>query len=271
VNSPFDSCWERIRRADVHRDTFADIWNKFIEEEGSYDTWLNMNDDGAGTLCVRAARDLPATLSLELGEAIYQLRAALDGTVYIAASLDAGQNPPPDENWLEFPICDSAGDFKKRGKYIAPLSDERKRIVESVQPYNAPELDSGLKVYNFNRTLGILNNWARIDRHRRLHVVGSWASNVNPLVRAPKGVRVTDMTSVVSGFLGDKTVIARFTLAGYRRGMNVQANPNLSIDVAVDELPKPIADSDTLGYRTFAMLRATEYIVRQFEESFGFK
>jgi hypothetical protein len=269
--SPFESCWERIRRADAHRDTFAAIWNEFIDEEGAYTTRLDMDDNGTGILYVRAVRDLPASLSLELGEMIYQLRAALDGVVYIAASLDTGQNPPPDKNWLEFPICDSAGDFKKRARYIAPLSDERKRIVESVQPYNAPKLDPELEVYNFNRTLGILNDWARIDRHRRLHVVGSWASNVNPLIRVPKGVSITDITSVASGFLGDQTIIARFTLDGYRSGMNVQANPNLSIDVAVDEVPRPAADSDTLGHRTFAMLRATDHVVRKVEESFGFE
>jgi len=53
--------------------------------------------------------------------------------------------------------------------------------------------------------------------------------------------------------------------------MNVQANPNLSIDVAIDELPRPVADSDTLGHRTYAMLRATDHVVSKFEESFGVK
>jgi hypothetical protein len=269
--SPFESCWDRIRRAHAHRDAFADIWNKIIDDEQAYDAWLDMEDDGTGTIYVSSAIDLPPSLSLELGETIYQLRAALDGAVYIAATFDSGQNPPPDENWLEFPIADSPADFKKRARYIAPLADERKRIVESVQPYNAPKLEPELQVYNFNRALGILNDWARIDRHRRLHIIGAWASNVTPLLRFPDGVKVSHMTVTSSGFLGDKTVIAKFALDGYRPGMNVQANPNLSIDVAVGEVPRPCADSDTLGTRIFAMLRAADHVVGKFEESFGFE
>ncbi len=47
--------------------------------------------------------------------------------------------------------------------------------------------------------------------------------------------------------------------------MNVQGNPDLMIDVAVNEDPKPIAESDTLGNRLTEMIRAVTFVVWRLE------
>jgi hypothetical protein len=266
---PFEGCWKRVERADAHRKTLAEAWNSFIEDD-PYSVSVRMEHDGTGRIWVRPRYSaLPASFALELGEMLYQFRAALDGCVYDAAILETRKNPPPDEKGLAFPICPSAKEFENAAWHIAPLLNDRRDIIESVQPYNTPKLAPELMVLNFNRTLGILHDWARKDRHRQLHVIGSWGSNANPKVRFPDDTNLAYMTVIGSGFLEDEGHIATFKLDGFTPGMNVQANPDLAIDIAVNEIPPPCADNDTLGNRLLAMSVASQSIIGAFKKSFG--
>ena len=70
-----------------------------------------------------------------------------------------------------------------------------------------------------NRNLGILNDWARIDRHRRLHVVGSWLSQVAPELKCPIEAFLVSMKIFRHDFPADKNEIARFRFKGYSRGI----------------------------------------------------
>jgi len=266
---PFEGCWQRIEWADAHRKTFAEAWNRFIEDD-PYTSVVRMYHDGTGNMWVRPNySSLDPIFSLHLGEILYQFRSALDGCVYDAAILESRKNPPPDEEYLAFPICASDKHFDNCTRNIEPLTKDRRDIIESVQPYNTPKLAPDLMVLNFNRTLGILHDWARKDRHRTLHVVGSWASNANPKLRFPEGASLAYMTVHGSGFLEDEGQIASFKIDGYTTGMNVQGNPDLSIDIAVNEIPPPCADNDTLGNRLLAMSVATQSIIGAFKKSFG--
>ena len=60
--------------------------------------------------------------------------------------------------------------------------------------------------------------------------------------------------------------IASFRLSGYVPGMKVQANSNLAIDIAVNEIPKPAAGNDTLGERLKQMIITVKFVVRMLEE-----
>jgi hypothetical protein len=189
--------------------------------------------------------------------------------VYKAAIIDSRSDPPPDEHSLEFPICCKSSDFKKKAAFmIAPLADKRQRLIESVQPYKAPELPPDEIVFNINRTLGILNDWARKDRHRRLHIFGSLPASATPKIRIPEGVSLSYMKVVGSGMLENKSQIAAFKLSGYRRGMKVQANPDLMLEIALDEVPPPCAENDSFGNRITEMVNATYSVVSAIEESF---
>jgi len=198
---------------------------------------------------------------------LHQLRSALDSCVYAAAIVETGLDPPPKEKHLEFPICDGPDEFKKASWKIAPLTKKRRDIIESVQPYNAPDLKPELRVFNANRTLAILNDWARKDRHRQLRVVGSWASSANPKIRLPAGVELVFMGPVGDGFLEHESKIASFQLAGWVSGMKVEANPDVFIDVAVNDAPPPCAGNDTLSERFKAMRIWVATIVNEIEKS----
>jgi hypothetical protein len=68
------------------------------------------------------------------------------------------------------------------------------------------------------------------------------------------------------GFLEHECAVAVFKVAGYTRGMDVKANPNMFIDIAVDEDPPPCADTDTLN-RLKAMRIEVGAVVKALETS----
>ena len=121
----------------------------------------------------------------------------------------------------------------------------------------------------------MLHDWARKDRHRKLHVIASWASNIAPILQLPTGVSVESFEVLQDGFYlkeEDETLIARFTLSGWESSnKRIYANPNLSIDIAVDEAPPPCHDIDTLNQRFLAMKIAVGAIVDGISETLGYK
>ena len=76
------------------------------------------------------------------------------------------------------------------------------------------------------------------------------------------------MTVVGEGFLEDEREIATFRLNGYELGMSVEGNPDLLLDIAVNEFPPPCADNDTLGNRLRTISIFVKSIVRAFERYF---
>lgn len=200
---PFDGVWERIERAQTHRKAFGDEWNAFCETQ-PYHPGVKVDDDGHGVIWVDC-EPLPPDLPLVLGEMLYQLRAALDSCIYEAAIIETGMNPPPDEQYLGWPICHSWAAFKSSSRSIAPLSEQRRDFIKSVQPCNASQIPHPI-VRGINTTLGMMRG---------------------------------------DGPLEDDPEVATFVLEGWEHGMEIEADPNLLIDISINEVPAPRDDGDT--------------------------
>ena len=266
----FQTSRERIERAKAHGQAFGKTWSDFLDEPDPYDIGVHVNDDGTGELWIEPIHPLPVALSLELGELLYQLRAALDACIYQAAIIDSRQDPPPHENALEFPICATEATFKTSTRKIAPLKNQRvRKFIHDVQPCHIQYLKTpGAKW--LPETLALLNEWARRDRHRKLHIVGSWPAEADPQLRLPDGVALVSMKLVGLGLLLEKQdQLATFVLDGWKRGMKIEANANAVIDVASDEPPPPTDLSNTLDMRVRQMIAGVEFIVTKvFEKAY---
>ncbi len=110
----------------------------------------------------------------------------------------------------------------------------------------------------------------RKDWHRKLHVVGFWASRANPVLCSPSPeVRLNYYMVATDALLEHECHVASFKIEGFVSGMNVRANPNVFADIAVDESPPPYADNDTLGNRMKAMVILARTVVGSFEKTFS--
>ncbi len=262
----FEPLWQRVRRAEGHRNTLVDEWNAFLEDE-PYGARVHVDADGRGGIEIYRVR-IPPTWALYLGEMLYQLRATLDGLIYTTVVIETGQDPPPNEDRLEFPIAADANAFKRVGWKMGPLTNERRRLIELVQPYNAQRMDPDMRFVN--ESLGILNDWARKDRHRMLHVVGSRAAGRTPILCLPVGVELLSMEVGSEGFfLDDDHEVATFALSGWSEGMEIYANPNVMIDIAVNEPPPPKDDWDIFSRRVDLMVESVKTVVNTLGATFG--
>jgi hypothetical protein len=274
MSEPFDGCWERMAHADTHRTAIAKAWAHYLDEE-PYVPHSFVHDDGTGDVSIELVAEIPRVIALELGEYLYQMRAALDGCVYEAACLTTGHRPPPNEHQLEFPITDSREAFDKSARKIQPLKPAQRAVIEALQPFNMPAtLTPAETAYSFNRGLAILNDWARKDRHRKLHVAASWVSNVYPMIAIPPGTRVADFTVLRDRFIlkdESEIEIATFRIEGWQHGMSMSANPNVMLDLVVDEPPLPCDDKDTLNQRFKCIQYAVGTAIDSVAQTFGIK
>ena len=267
----FKTCRARVLRADSHFQASAKLWAEFSEGD-TYRPIVDVESDGRGTISVVPRGKLRPLFAIQVGEIFYQLRAALDSLVYQASIYDSGQDPPPDHEYLEFPFRSTSAAFNKPNvaRKIDPLSPKRRTIVETVQPYNAPNVTSTER--DTILALANLNHWARIDRHRRLHFIGSWASpKGGPQFRPPSGVVIRNVvvTSATGHFLEDESKIASFVADGWKPTMQMQANPNLFIDIAINEPdPTGAVTQMILDDAINGVMQAVQVVMERFELSY---
>jgi hypothetical protein len=260
----FSKCDARINRAVHHSNEAAKLWNS-LDITHLLAVSLFVKDDGAGTLDVDQVEPLPENLELELGEYLYQLRAALDGSVYASAVQDSGQNPPPKASSIEFPICENKEEWPRQSRKIALLNDGRRRFIEVTQPFAEPPLEASLMVLNSNRCLRFLNELARIDRHRRLHTLIAGISMDRPLFDLPDGTRLEKLE--VRPMSSPEGPAARFSLTGWQRGMKLFANPLADIDLWLEGLAVPCHPNDTLPHRLESITMNVRIIVSLLEKN----
>lgn len=130
VGARLDRCTELF-------DAFRVTWEEHLAT-GPHQVSVEVDDAGWGRIVFTRHREPPAQLSLILGEFLYELRAALDNTLYAVAILDSGQNPPPKASALEWPICADKQSWEgHRGRRLDALSTEFQEALHAIQPFQA--------------------------------------------------------------------------------------------------------------------------------------
>jgi hypothetical protein len=152
----------RLDRAEELYEAFGTAWGVYLEQR-PHRLVTKLHGDGHGELLMERVVPMPPELGLILGEFLYQLRAALDNCLYAVAVIVAGTSPPPGAGALQWPICDTAEAFNKQRSRLKYLRADLVDALEAIQPYQAE-----LPRWN---SLWLLNDLARVDRHRTLHLV----------------------------------------------------------------------------------------------------
>jgi hypothetical protein len=222
----FRDVWARIDRAEVHKREAMDIWAEYLGDE-PYDITLDVDDTGHARLWVDVLNEPPRELSIVFGEYLQNLRTALDYCVLAVAAHDTGQDPPPHEGDLMFPVCITEAAWEKSGSRLRGFTEQHRTWVMQMQPFRGPN-PRDTAVY-------VLNDLARKDRHRRLHAVGAWVAQTRPAVNAPAAKTVTWDRVVQSELIEGPTVLVEFTVHPYAEGDTVEANPDTILDLEFAE------------------------------------
>jgi hypothetical protein len=138
------------------------------------DDYTMVSDEGSDRTVwrVRLKSQPPAELSLLVGDAVHNLRAALDHVVYFIAEAKAGTLTPTAAANLQFPIVGGRASTGKK-KFEKQVRDHRLdgltpnqiSAIESWQPYRWDD-------YRYH-WLWFVHDLDRIDKHRRLAVAAA--------------------------------------------------------------------------------------------------
>lgn len=175
--------WVRLRRARIHIDEVhqrvgalnaSKPWSVELETTEDSDSWA---------FRFRIYRPIPADLRAAVGDAIANMRSALDYAAYELAVRYAGNLTPRQENATAFPICKDRETFDRfftagrLGPVRARIYGETERLaLRCVQPFALGEEARSLGVEwstPANHELLADGGWAlntmwNIDKHRRL-------------------------------------------------------------------------------------------------------
>ena len=222
--NPFDACWNRLDRVSSHRIALAEIWNNYIGGH-PYDVSLMHTGDGVHLLEVRQSQPMPAEFVLEFGEWLYNARACLDYIVWATAAYVTGQLPPPDEGTLQYPIYESLRAWNKNERRLIHLAPHHREMLLHMQPFNG-DADANY--------LRVINDLARIGRHRRLTVSTAYLAELEPVIEVPHGSRAVlewGERVLIDGY----AYVARISVSPWNDEMNVAVNPRIGIDPEIAE------------------------------------
>lgn len=200
----FDLAFARLDRAKSKREEFGTEWATFIDNH-PWDIDLTVISDTEFEFFAVQREPTPAALSLVFSEWLATIRSSLDNGLYAWVAAITGQNPPPQAERLQYPICTSPAEFKKQRTRLSAVPAEIVDAVEMAQPYQSPYGPESNLFY-------WINELARTDRHRTPHIGIGRVAQHKVRIGVPEGVIAT-FDSTVSPWhaIDDRVVICRFT------------------------------------------------------------
>jgi hypothetical protein len=147
-----------------------------------------------------------------IGEAIHNLRSALDQLAWQLATLD-GDPPQPDK--VQFPIFSTPRKDFLNHPSVNGMRQEHRTVLETLQPYRAGHGNTSLE------QLAWISN---TDKHRLVHTTASHAGNLVPnVLQARSGYSIARSEFGFTGLLEGGTEIGRLKVE--------PPNPDLQVDM----------------------------------------
>ncbi|MEU5262785.1 hypothetical protein [Amycolatopsis sp. NPDC021455] len=200
----YDRAFARLDRvAGKHRE-FARCWATYISAH-PWDIDVRSVDPSTLEILAVMRQPAPAELALIFSEWLAALRASLDNAIYALAAAVTGQNPPPQAGSIQFPVCSTPDDFARQANRLRMLPQRIIEALEKAQPYQSPwGPESNLTWW--------LNELARKDRHRELHIGLGRVDEHRIRVAPPSDVTILfDENVMPYSHIEQELVVGRFT------------------------------------------------------------
>lgn len=191
-----DHPWRvKLRRANEHIDAL-EVACKAYESEANVGLAYDFDRKlGAIHVALVADREPPVELSAILGDAVQNLRAALDSIAWSSCDLSAEVADSRIGRQVYFPISDGPSHWEKRvDSWLPNVAPERREVFQRFQPWYWEEQarialgHAESTSASLGHTLHRLNNLANADRHRGVHPVIARAGL--PWITSPADVSV---------------------------------------------------------------------------------
>jgi hypothetical protein len=228
----------KVARAHEHIAAVKQLAEDWLDTD-AYTIDREVDAETGYTVCKARIKGVPPEgIGLAVGDAVHNLRSALDHTVYLLAQRHHGESLPLDvQESLMFPIIgnqnskgqptDGASIFediaRRRGLDVW-LPENVLRYIKSIQPYHWKGDD-----FRFH-WLWLVHDLDRLDKHRSIHVTTGWLAST--VVSTPG-----DPTSHDIGFVHGHAPVQDGDVLLTFSGAEVGVEPHFSRAVALNEGP----------------------------------
>jgi hypothetical protein len=167
MSDPLAGCWSKLDRAKAHIDALR---TEIAQVSGSELNAVPLMrkyepEDRAVVYRVERAPEIRDSWGLIIGDALHNIRGALDHLWWQLAISHLGREPTKDEaKEIQFPIYSTPGVWANR-RFLKHVDPRLAAKVEPLQPYNFPSKARSITA------LGALASLSNTDKHRVIHVV----------------------------------------------------------------------------------------------------
>jgi hypothetical protein len=235
---------ERIRRADRHARDFLNGCIRFLNDEPKpFSVTHKIKDDRNGVVVLVPQKILHTDLPFVLGEFFYQLRAALDGAMWKAFEhfQRVGPVPTVKERQVYFPITEPGNTFKRDAIDSIPLPTELKAWIEAIQPHNVTNRTPGSEEAIVADALLYIHKFARLDRHRKPHLIASVVSEATSLIKCAAPAKITGVQSIRANPLEGQYEIATFQIEGATPTTELYIEGQITLEIQIEGAPNHLS------------------------------
>lgn len=221
ASQSFQGAYLKIARAKHHRQLLQRALRRF-RDRYPYRTDTKFDaDSGENVSYIHIPRQPLPEWGLIIGDAVHNLRSALDHAVW---QLAWRQGTPTNERTIQFPICDTADDFRAQGaNMIAELSWQAREHIAKLQPYQKFDRDR-------DRALRLLRDLDNTDKHRLMHLV--MMKSMGAGVVAPPGVSI-EFIADATGPLEDGDILGRWrAITDTGESVRLDLSPGFMVETA---------------------------------------
>jgi hypothetical protein len=218
----FTGVYLKLHRASHHLDSLKTELDNFLYGNPDSGSRLVVGpdaDDGTWKVTTYRSDRFLLAWSVLIGEAVYQLRSSLDHLIN-------GLIPTPTRN-SAFPIlCDETAYDANAASHLPGLPEPYLTLVRDLQPFRQnPAAPMSTTLWN-------LSEWARLDRHRFLHIADIWITEC-VVGSFPDGRITLDHSVVFPSPLEDGAVIGSGRIladpAGTKTKVDVHVHATLDL------------------------------------------
>lgn len=167
MGHPLDSAYRKVTQARHHLKTLQ-LETRAFTETDPYQFTTEFDEEGIGHVRFKTGgKTIPKRLSLIAGDAVYNLRSALDHLVYQLALLQGGTGETNG-----FPIFEEPAKYRHHAnRLLRDVSPDHRARIEALQPYhivfqlNPRRIPKEFETHAWLFTIGRLAN---LDKHRLL-------------------------------------------------------------------------------------------------------
>ena len=185
----FSGCWAKLDHARRHVTDLDDAVRSFFDDAGNCPLLVSSFDEESRFHVFRVGpippqlADIQVEAALRVGDAVHDLRSALDHLVWQLSLAGTEGAEPSRPRRVQFPISSSPEGYEHaRATALSEVSRGAQDMLESYQPYHGaagrPDNYSGPYVHQ----LALLQQLSNADKHRLLTTVLSLSSGAQFLI-----------------------------------------------------------------------------------------